>query len=735
MLGESPPPPPRDCFGRSNLIESIVGLADGLNSIALVGAGGIGKTSIALTVLHHDRIKKRFGDHRRFIRCDQFIASQANFLNRLSNVIGAGTEGVEDLTLLRPALSSKEMLIVLDNAESILDPQLVDAQKIYGVVVELSQFANICLLVTSRISTIPPTCETFDVPTLSVEAARDTFYRIYKRGRRSDTVDEILNQLDFHPLCITLLATVAHQNKWDDSRLTKEWKQRHISVLQTDHNHSLGATIELSLSSPMFVGLGSNARELLGVIAFFPQGINEDSVDWLFPSTPNVAKILNKFCMLSLTYRSDGFVTMLVPLRDYLCPKDPLSSPLLCATKEAYFARLPTKSDFFSPPTKETQWILSEDVNVEHLLNILTSIDANSVGVWRACAGFLYLLRWHKCRQTVLGPKIKHLPDDHHFKFDCSLHLALLLGNIGNHADRKEVLEHIRKLERERGNDYRIALTLTLLAMTNLLLGIVQEGLDQAREAVEIFERIGDIVEHGASLLGLAAALAENHQLHAAEEAGSRALQLLPEKGEEYVACRTHVTLCSIYTDKGEREKSLHHGRIALEIATRFDWEGIIFWVHLSLAKLCLREERFDDAIAHAQQAESHAINHAFYVALAIRSQGYSYYRQGKLEKAKFEALRALEIFEKLGAQDTKDCGSLLRAIEEAEKGRDGKLLLKEAKDPEAQEGQDVPTVRFPELYHILHPLIPFKLARAWYAICHLGKSPLICQPRSHSRT
>jgi len=664
--GELPPPAPRACFGRGELIEKIIGLAEDLTPIALIGTGGIGKTSVALTVLHHDRIKKRFGENRRFIRCDHFPASRTHLLSRLSKVIGAGIENPGDLASLRPFLSSKEVLIILDNAESILDPRGTDSREIYGIVEELSQLDTVCLCITSRISTIPSDCEIIDVPTLSIDAACDAFYRIYGSGERSDLVDKILGELDFHPLSITLLATVARQSRWDLDRLTREWGRSRTSMLQTEHSNSLAAAIELSLTSPLFQELGPHARGLLEVVAFFPQGVDEKNLDWLFPSIPNRTDIFDKFCILSLTYRSGGFATMLAPLRDYLSPKNPGSSALLCTTKEHYFARMsvnirPSQSSF-----EESRWITSEDINVEHLLDIFTVVDADSNCVWEACANFMEHLCWHKGRLVILQPRIEGLPDDHPCKPDCLFDLSRLLGIVGNWVEKRRLLIHALELQRERGGDIQVALLLKELSQVNWYMGLRKEGIEVVEEALEIFKRLGKAVQQADCLNNLALLFCSDAQFDAAEKAAFRAIGVLQGKGEEYRVCRYYQTLGGIYRSKGEIEKAIRHYELVLGIASPFNWYDLLFRAHYQLAVLFRDEGRLDDAQAHVEHAKSHVADIASFLGRVTEEQARVWYKQGRLEEAKSEILRAVDIYDKLGAaNDVERCRKFLQDIEE----------------------------------------------------------------------
>ena len=122
----------------------------------------------------------------------------------------------------RPVLSSKPMILFLDNAESTLDPQGTEEQEIYAAVGKLGCFSNIYLGTTSRISAIPPHCKRQIISTLFMEPICDIFYDIFHHGGRSDIVNDILRCLDFRPLPIKLLATAASCNMWSCQRLAEE---------------------------------------------------------------------------------------------------------------------------------------------------------------------------------------------------------------------------------------------------------------------------------------------------------------------------------------------------------------------------------------------------------------------------------------------------------------------------------------------------------------------------------
>jgi len=345
---------------------------------------------------------------------------------------------------------------------------------------------------------------------------------------------------------------------------------------------------------------------------------------------------------------------MLAPIRDHLSPKDPASSPLLCSTKDRYFSRLSVRIQPGKPGFEEARWIVSEDENVEHLLDVFATIDATSCSVWSACGNFMEHLHWHKPRLVMLGPKIEALADDHPSKFGCLSKLSRLFQAVGNRTERKRLLTLALKLSRGQGDDGQLARALRQLSDVNLQMRLFQEGIEQAKEASKIFERVGDTVEQARCLEVLAWLLHDSEQLDDAEEAACRAIDLLPEKDEEFQVCQCNYLLGSIYRSKGETKKAVHYFEVALGIATPFNWLDQLFWIRFSMAELSSDEDMFDEAHAHVEQAKLHATNgnDAYTLARAMRLQAWFWHRQYRFEEAKSEALGAMEMFEKLGAAD-----------------------------------------------------------------------------------
>ena len=178
------------------------------------------------------------------------------------------------------------------------------------------------------------------------------------------------------------------------------------------------------------------------------------------------------------------------------------------------------------PGFDEARWITSEDANVEHLLDVFMSVDADEDGVWDACYHFMEHLRWHKILLVILGPKVEGLPDDHHSKPSCLLQLSQLFNAVGNHVEEKRLLVHTLKLWREQGDDLQVAQTLRFISSADRWPGLHEEGLQREKEALDIYKRLNRISAQAYSWQQLAWLLYDDHQLDAAEEAVSQAINL-----------------------------------------------------------------------------------------------------------------------------------------------------------------------------------------------------------------
>ena len=309
------PPAPTDCFSRDEVLDEVLDLTDQVASTALFGSIGVGKSCVALTLLHHNRTKTKFGRNRHFMPCGNLTNSLEDFLERLSEAIGISRAA--DIGQLRAHLeSSPPLILLLDGVDLILDPPVSGDEEISAMIEELGSYEHVCLVTTCRMYPDIHGFHRVEVPTLSEDGAREAFYNLCALGR-SSAVDNLIRNLDFHPLPLNLLASSARENNWDATMLLKAWDDNQANELQTNYQQRLKDVVEISFRSPTIQNLGTTARGVLVGIAAFPNGIGEGRLESTLPSITEVGAAVDVLCKFSLLYRQDGHVKMLSPLRSY----------------------------------------------------------------------------------------------------------------------------------------------------------------------------------------------------------------------------------------------------------------------------------------------------------------------------------------------------------------------------------------------------------------------------------
>ncbi|KAJ7333393.1 hypothetical protein DFH08DRAFT_1021040 [Mycena albidolilacea] len=332
------PGKPKIFHGRESEVEKIMKMMSQQSArIAILGGGGMGKTSLAKAILHHPDIGAKF-EHRFFVSAEGATTSI-----ELAALIGLHVGLNPGTNLTRPVvqyLSQKpSCLLILDNLETVWEP-MQSRGGIEEFLLLLTEVKHLTLLITMRGSERPGKVHwthPFLLPLqpLSAEAAQQTFMDITDNAYIKEDMEQIFQFTDNMPLAVDLIAHLCDYEGL--SNVLARWQTERTSLLSLgyDRKSNVDVSISLSLSSPRIT---SESKELLSLLSILPDGLSDgELVQYKLP-IQNILSCKSALLATSLAYQ-DGKrrLRLLMPMREYVQKFLPPSLALVqCLCKQFY---------------------------------------------------------------------------------------------------------------------------------------------------------------------------------------------------------------------------------------------------------------------------------------------------------------------------------------------------------------------------------------------------------------
>ncbi|KAJ7928322.1 hypothetical protein B0H13DRAFT_1860519 [Mycena leptocephala] len=325
------PSEPKMFHGRDTELSEILHLfSQGAPRIAILGAGGMGKTSLSRAVIHHTEITERYNQHRFFVACDP-AATQVE----LAALIGAhvGLKPGKDLTrpLIQYFSSSSDCLLVLDNLETLWEP-VETRSKMEEFLSLLTGVDHLALVITMRGAERPAKVAWTHpflpaLKPLEQDAARQTFIDIADNIHDPNEVDKVLSLTDNMPLAISLIAHLVDSEGC--SEVVSRWEKEKTSLISDgyDRTSNLDLSISLSLSSPR---LNSHSKDLLSLLSMLPDGLSDAELVQSKLPVDNILDCKAALIRTTLAYNDEQKqLKALVPIREYMQQTQPPGDHLI----------------------------------------------------------------------------------------------------------------------------------------------------------------------------------------------------------------------------------------------------------------------------------------------------------------------------------------------------------------------------------------------------------------------
>ena len=390
-----PRPPRADLFlQRDGEVAATVNavLADPPGWVAVLGEGGIGKTSVAAAALCDERVVARYGETRYFVDLS-LVTDSDTLLPTVLAACGLATSGAHMGHLTR-FLGDDPSLLVLDNAET---PWRTGSTAFNDLLTALDAVPRLAVICTLRLNHSPgdPSHRewtTVEPPALTNEAALALVGGLAPKHRGHRALADMVAQLDGMPLALTLLGAAAAREP-DMSALERRWQTERTRLLRRDDGQhrltSLDVSVALSLSSPLLDDL---AREVLAAVAWLPAGTSSEDLRLLWPEHGAAAcdSLREQALLRPAAHRLD----LLNPVRESLRRQLPLGD-VAKASLAVHYAELIAASPVLGRPggAQALARLLPEAPNIEAALQVLLALHPVA-DCWDALHGFAQLARF-----------------------------------------------------------------------------------------------------------------------------------------------------------------------------------------------------------------------------------------------------------------------------------------------------------------------------------------------------
>ncbi|KAJ7174951.1 P-loop containing nucleoside triphosphate hydrolase protein, partial [Mycena crocata] len=190
------PSEPKIFHGRESELTNILKLfVNQWPRIAILGPGGIGKTSLARAILHHPQIVSKFEQQRFFVVCDS-ASTSGELLSLVAAHIGLPSSKSLTRHIIHFFESNPACLLVLDNLDTLWDP-MESRGDIEEFLCLLTDVQHLALLITMRGAEKPSKVHwthPFLPPLgcLTNEAAQQTFIDIADDQHNPDEIEQVL---------------------------------------------------------------------------------------------------------------------------------------------------------------------------------------------------------------------------------------------------------------------------------------------------------------------------------------------------------------------------------------------------------------------------------------------------------------------------------------------------------------------------------------------------------------